>query len=94
MLVQCEEREKESNESLSPIPYLNSSTALIDVSSFESGVSNFVERVLARLDASEIVAVRFMHCGPRYALSAQRNNWNLNGNLKLCWASTRMNKKA
>lgn len=48
MLVRCEGREKESDESLSPIRYLNSFTTLIDVSSFESGVSTFVEQVLYR----------------------------------------------
>jgi hypothetical protein len=54
MLVQCDGREKESDETLSPIRYLNSFATLIDVSSFENGVSNFVEQVLARLDASGI----------------------------------------
>ncbi len=54
MFVRCEGREKSAEESLSPIRYLNSFSELVDVSSFEFGVSKFVEQVLARLDATGI----------------------------------------
>jgi hypothetical protein len=54
MFVRCEGREKSTDESLSPIRYLNSFGESVDVSSFEVGVSNFVEQVLARLDASRL----------------------------------------
>ena len=54
VLVQCRGQEKSADESLSPIRYLNSFDASVEVSSFETGVSNFVEKVLARLDATGI----------------------------------------
>ncbi len=65
MLVRCEGRERTAEESLSPIRYLNSFVELIEVSSFENGVSNFVEQVLARLDSGGI------HRSPLHALWAE-----------------------
>jgi len=54
MSVRCEGREKYADESLSPIRYLNSFSEMIDISSFEAGVSKFIEQVLSRLDAREL----------------------------------------
>ncbi|HEY2471874.1 MAG TPA: hypothetical protein VGI45_29080 [Terracidiphilus sp.] len=51
VLVRCEGQGKSADESLSPVRYLNSFGEFIDVSSFETGISHFVEQVLSRLDA-------------------------------------------
>ena len=51
VLVRCEGQGKCTDESLSPVRYLNSFGEFVDVSSFEVGVSRFVEQVLSRLDA-------------------------------------------
>ena len=54
LLVQCGGRENVADESLSPVRYLNSFGEFVDVSSFENGVSRFIEQVLSRLDARGI----------------------------------------
>jgi hypothetical protein len=62
LFVKCEGREKCADESLSPVRFLNSFAEFVDVSSFESGVSRFIEQVLSRLDA------RGLHNGPLHEL--------------------------
>ena len=54
MLVSCQSRGNEGDESISPVRYLNSFEERISASSFELGVGAFVELVLARLDAIRV----------------------------------------
>jgi hypothetical protein len=76
MFVRCEGREKEAPGDLSPVRYLNSFGELIEVSSFETGVSSFIEQVLARLDA------RGLHRSPLHQLWSEIRAERVKGSLE------------
>lgn len=52
ILLKCDGLTKNDDSTLAPIRYLNSFFEVVEPASFESGVTDFVERVIARLDST------------------------------------------